>query len=100
MNNSEYPYAVDRLMACVYRRLPLAFGLGLSTPYDALRVSFAAPLGALSQAHRDAAIEAAALRSIESRRRMCVVFGPDDAVYVEPDGSRSVAPPPGGGLSI
>jgi hypothetical protein len=71
------PYLVERLMATVYRRCEVPRGLA-----------------------RDDLIAWASERSMASRRRMCVVFAPDDCVYVEPDGcwECSMRPPAGGAV--
>lgn len=96
-----YPYVVVRWMACVYRRQPVWFGLGPDESREVLVVPGPTPSDRanLSPAQREAVIEAAATACQRSAFRQCVVFAPSDAVYVEPDGSRSSEhPPPSGGV--
>ncbi len=58
------PYLVERLMPAVYRRVEL------------------------SEADDESVlIEEANERGISSGRRVCLVFGPDRCLYLEPDGS-------------
>lgn len=72
------PYLVERLMATVYRRRPVPGGLA--------RADF---------------IAWASDRSVENRRRMCLVFGPADCVYLTPDGCwQKSAEPPRGGVAV
>lgn len=100
---SPYPYLVVRYMACVYRRRPVWFGIGLSQSPEALIVPGPTPAdrSRLTPAQRDAVVEAASKACIESGFRHCVVFGRQDAVYVELDGSRSsLDAPPSGGVQI
>ena len=58
------PYLVERLMPAVYRRVELPVADDESV-----------------------LIEVANDRCISSGRRVCLVFGPDRCLYLEPDGS-------------
>ncbi len=62
----RHPYLVERLMPTVYRRLELP------------RTDDESVL-----------IEAANDRCVSSGRRVCLVFGPDRCLYLEPDGTWS-----------
>lgn len=75
---SSIPYLVERLMATVYRRRSVPAGLG-----------------------RNDLIAWAGDRSVKTKRRMCLVFGSGDCVYLEPDGCwRDSSEPPGGGVVV
>ena len=72
------PFLVERLMASVYRRRSVPPGLG-----------------------RNDLIAWAGDRSVETKRRKCLVFGPGDCVYLEPDGCwMDSTRPPGGGVVV
>ncbi len=72
------PYIVERLMPAVYRRVGVPEGLNA---------------GAL--------IEVVRSRSSSLNRRMCLVLGPEDCWYMEPDGSMKWSgDPPSGGVII
>jgi hypothetical protein len=58
------PYLVERLMPAVYRRVELP-----------------------EADDESVLIEASNDRCISSGRRVCLVFGPDRCLYLEPDGS-------------
>jgi len=72
------PYLVERLMPAVYRRVELP-----ETDDESVL------------------IEAANDRCVGSGRRVCLVFGPDRCLYLEPDGSwRWSGEAPSGGAVI
>ena len=72
------PYLVERLMATVYRRRPVPGGLA-----------------------RADLIAWAGDEAVAAGRRMCLVFGPTECVYLTPDGCwEESAEPPRGGLAV
>jgi hypothetical protein len=75
----EKPYLVERLMPAVYRRREVEVPAGLG---------------------RDDLIAWAGDQAVAARRRMCLVLGPEDCVYLEPDGcwQPSSEPPRGGAV--
>lgn len=98
-----YPHVVIRFMACVYARRSVWFGVGLEERGHDLIVPTPAPANpwALTQVERDAVVDAALVATVLTRFRHCVVFGPGDVVYVEPDGSRKASDtPPSRGLAV
>jgi hypothetical protein len=100
-NPSRYPYLTVRFMACVYLRRELVFGgVEAKNPGD-VEVDIDPPADPLhlTPGERAAVLNAALRECVRTRWRRCVRFGPEDWVYVEPDGSTdSTSPPPSGGL--
>ncbi len=98
-----HPHVVIRFMACVYARRSVWFGGGLEERGHDLVVPTPAPVDPwnLTQAEREAVLDAALAATVLTGHRRCVVFGPGDVVYVEPDGSRKASDtPPSGGLAL
>ena len=97
-----HPHVVVRFMACVYAPRSVWFGVGLPPRGHDLIVPIPPPSGPeLTAWERQAVIEAALAATVDTGFRRCVVFGPGDVVYVEPDG-RAVPSdqPPSGGVSV
>ena len=102
----QFPYLVVRLMAAVYYRYPIEFvhnGNANPDP-EALTVFESDPFdadGKLTLESKRKLIEVVSFEARETGLRMCVVFGPMEAVYVEPEGAiREAARPPVGGVDI
>jgi hypothetical protein len=80
LEDARYPYLVIRLMAAVYSVRPL--------PPDLDREV----LLALAWSTMDA---------LERRFRICLVLGPKEALYLEPDGTcRAKSQTPSGGINL
>ena len=72
------PYLVERLMPAVYRRRPVPGGLA-----------------------RDDLIAWAGDEAVAAGRGMCLVLGPEECVYLTPDGCwEESAEPPRGGVAV
>ncbi len=102
LEHSEFPYAVLRHFSAVYQRMPVRFIEDVIEPL-ANRKVLLVPIGPFergrSMDHRRIQLVArlAEISSL-SGRRACAVFGPADAVYVEPTGqTRASADIPRGG---
>ena len=100
-----YPYLVIRWMAAVYGTAEIRIVASDDGLDPGRGITIVEP------GHRDGAeldvsmrrriIEAALVRSGETRLRMCVVFGDKDSVFVEPDGRSSHSrETPRGGLRL
>src|SRR5690242_19015822 len=78
--DARYPYLVIRMMSAVYSVRPL--------PSDLSRDLLVA-------------LAWSAMNGFEGRFRMCLVLGPEEALYLEPGGtSQLLADPPSGGLNL
>ncbi len=78
--DARYPYLVIRIMSGVYSVLPL--------PSDLSRELVVA-------------LAWSAMDAFERRFRVCLVLGPKEALYLEPEGtSHLLADPPSGGLNL
>ena len=98
---SRYPYVIVRIMAAVYSERRVTFevsGQGTSVVYVPFENEPRDGDGNLNPRAREALIEEVKVQVNSGRFRMCVVFGPDDAVFVEKDGvlNPSTTPPSGG----
>ena len=99
-----YPYLVIRPMATVYSRRTIEFveyETGTPANPDAyITVRCAEPFneGRLTRQARAALIEAVKHKANERRIPMCIVFGKNELIYVNPDGTTkpSVEAPSGG----
>ncbi len=96
----SYPRVTVRFMACVYGTRAVRFGGGPCDPEHNLFVAGPEPAdrSALTPDERARVLAAAARETRATGRRRCVVFGPADRVYVEPDGSLGSGPPVRGGI--
>lgn len=101
-SETVHPYVVVRFMACIYARRSVWFGVGLPERGHDLVVPIPPPRGPeLTPQERRAVIDAALAATVDTGFRRCVVFGPGDAVYVEPDGRAwSSDQPPSGGVAV
>lgn len=88
-SHAEYPYVVIRHFAATYERRPVRFvehRAHATTPGGALLVPVdPSELGAAAT-RRAALVQRLVELARSTTRRTCAVFGPDDAVYVEPAG--------------
>lgn len=101
----EYPYVVVRVFEAIYERRPVMFlPSGAVRPAsDAIVLTHPHPFseGALVPECRDLLVQHLGRLSSVRGQRMCAVFAPDDAIYVEPDGTiKPSSQPPTGGLSL
>lgn len=103
-----FPYLVIRLMAAVYQREAVAVHLGPARAmikHKGSRLShpgIAGDVKAISNASK-AYFEAALVREVRrTKHRMCVVWGPDECTFVEPNGDilRKSEAPRGGLLML
>lgn len=97
--STEPPYLVVRLMPAIYVRYPIEFLLqnGSILHPKALIPLEPEPFdkdGGLTADCRRELIETVRFESRESGLRMCIVFGSDEAVYVEPSGGYFSGSPP------
>ncbi len=100
----QFPYLVVRLMAAVYYRYPIEFAWNGNTSSisEALILFEPNPFDAdrkLTLESKRKLIEVVSFEARETGLRMCVVFGPMEAVYVEPEGAiqEAAQPPVSGG---
>ncbi len=85
----QFPYVVIRHFAATYEWIPVRFvedATGLSQSGDTLLVPVGDSESEASDHSRAVLVERLVDLSGSTTRRTCAVFGPDDAVYVEPDG--------------
>src|SRR5947207_15521717 len=86
----DHPFVIIRWMACAYDQRPVWFGPEWLVDPRRLAIVVRDPggEGVDREAKRREAL-LAKLRELTARtgRRMCAVFGREDAVVVEPDGS-------------
>lgn len=105
-SGEAFPYFVVRLMAAVYQREIVTVDQGPALAVIKHKGSRLSHPGIAdnSRAISDAAksfFEAALVRQVRrTKHRMCVVWGPDECTFVEPNGDiqRKSAPPLGGFL--
>ena len=88
----RFPYLVVRLMPAVYNCYPIEFAWNGNTSSipEALTLFEPNPFdadGNLTPECRRKLIELVGFEARETGFRMCVVFGPKEAVYVEPEGA-------------
>ncbi len=101
-DSRPYPYLVIRWMAAVYGTAEIRFVAIKNDAEVSDGLTIVAPSyregTALDASARRAVIGAARTLSEQRRSRMCIVFGSNDAVYIEPNGkcSRSNNAPSGG----
>ncbi len=102
-----YPHIVVRWVATVYAHRDVHFAPppehDPEHPDFDLYVDLPEPADrrCLNPGERAAIVNVALHRPLYARFRRCVVFGPDDVVYVEPDGSTDTGVrPPSGGLRL
>ncbi len=100
-----YPYVVIRHFSAVYERVRVHFvqdPIESSTTGGPVLVQVISPDdGHLAEDGRAALVERLVELSRASDRKMCAVFGPAEAVYVEPDGSTAATSCiPWGGISV
>lgn len=102
----RFPYLVVHLMPAVYNRYPIEFAWSGNTNSipEALTLFEPNPFdksGELTAECRRKLIEVVSFEARETGLRMCVVFGPNEVVYVEPEGViQEAAQPPVGGVDI
>ena len=105
----RFPYVVVRWMAAVYGLREVEFvrdspgGDEVASQGGPITVSH--PLafvdGTLTEGARRAVVEKVRRISMASRFRLCVVLGPTEFVFVEPDGTtRESDRPPSGGVRL
>ena len=85
----QFPYVVIRHFAATYEWMPVRFvedAAGLSQSGDTLLVPVTDSESEASDHSRAALVERLVDLSRSTTSRTCAVFGPDDAVYVEPTG--------------
>jgi len=87
-----YPYLVCRIMTAVYASYPIEFVHNASIKPDKgfFAIVSLEPFqndGTLKSETRETLITIVSNLCTERHARMCLVFGPKDAVYCEPDGS-------------
>lgn len=91
-HGDDFPYVVVRFAACAYGKAQVEYVPGIPMPRTEGTIvqiperKADSPEG-LAFARREALIDALLGFTARSRIRMCAVFGPNDAVYVEPDGT-------------
>ena len=101
-----YPHVVVRYMATVYAQFGVKFvesgeeASKLDTVEDAFVVVYPRPYTVdeqLTPEARKALVEVVQCASQKTNHRMCVVFGEQDCVFVEPNGTAktSIEPPSG-----
>src|SRR3712207_4987136 len=97
-----YPYVVIRWVAAVYGRRPVSF----ASPLPGAEGYFLSPgyldsAGMITEEGRTE-LERLVLADVkDTRLRMCVVYGPKDCVFIEPDGSlKTSESPPSGGVRM
>ena len=100
-----YPYLVVRLMPAVYVRYPIDFlqNSGSKLSSEALLSPEPEPFdkdGKLTTDCKKKLIEVVRFEARESGLRMCVVFAPKEALYVEPSGRCYAALLPSGGMDL
>lgn len=86
---SEYPYIIVRLMPAIYSRRSILFEADACSDKD-LVIPDNQPYdksGKLTKEARDEVISATLQAVKRTGFRMCAVFGKNDCVYCEPDGS-------------
>ena len=113
-NPNPFPYIIERIMAAVYLRREVffleesngEFYFNIPTGSDKhnfyIDESDAFVNGKITANARKKLIDAVSLTSQISNRRMCVVFSSNDAVFCEPDGSKTESTniPSGGVLLV
>jgi hypothetical protein len=101
--SAGFPRILIRYQACVYGSLPVFFIDRGSPPSSALRgvwVEVHGGAGAESTEQRRAFVALLLALAARTGWRMCAVFGPNDCVYVEPDGTiRASSEGPSGGVA-
>lgn len=105
--SKDFPYVVIRFMAAVYGKRKVRFvrpGQREGERFTSMRVEVAEPTPPgqpISAAERAALIERVREDVRAKRCRMCCVFGPNDSVYCEEDGStRAHTEAPSGGARL
>ena len=94
--SDTYPYLVLRLIPAAYAFQPVTFIDEPPVPSE-LRVAQRRN----SPAAREAVLQAATVRVVKLGLRVCVVFGPENCVFIELDGSRSTSTKrPSGGVRL
>jgi hypothetical protein len=110
---NSFPYIIDRMMAAAYVRREVFFlektdeRRFFNIPAGSDKNNFyidepnAFVNGKITDTARKKLIGAVSLTSQIHNRRMCVVFSANDAVYCEPDGSKSESTSiPSGGVLL
>ena len=106
---SRFPYVVIRWMAGVYGLREVVFvpdspgGDEVASQGGPITVAHPLPFvdGTLTDEARHAVVEKVRRVSTASRFRLCVVLGPTEVVFVEPDGTtRESARAPSGGVRL
>ena len=85
----QFPYAVIRHFAATYEWMPVRFvedAADLSQSGNTFLVPVFQSENEASDTDRAVLVERLVDLSRSTERRTCAVFGPDDAVYVEPTG--------------
>lgn len=94
----HYPYVVVRVFSALYEKYEIHFDRSAAAVVLDEELRWIIP--AADRDPRQAAIDAVRDQVTATGRRMCAVFGPEDCVYVEPDGPDVVSfKPPSGGIS-
>ena len=91
-HGDDFPYVVVRFAACAYGKARVEYVPGIPMPRtEGTIMQVPEPTAyspeRLAPARRAALIDALLGFTARSRIRMCAVFGPNDAVYVEPNGT-------------
>ena len=95
----HYPYVVIRIFSAFYQNCEIHFDPdAVSVVCDQEELRWVIPANDLDP--RQAALAAVRDQVDATGYRMCAVFGPEDCIYVEPDGRDVVSfKPPSGGIS-
>jgi hypothetical protein len=105
LHSTRFPYVVLRIMTSVFRIMHVHFVDDISKSKDWVNIVIEKKEpyrnGVLKDEIRKALVKMTLLECQKANRRMCVVFGPKECVYCEPDGSTEESDgPPSGGLDL
>jgi hypothetical protein len=102
MTNTQHPFVVLRAMAAVYVKRPVRFVDDPSEPMNKVSIVVHCP-GALRSGKITPEARQRLIETVKDQVRtggcsQCIVLGPKEALYVEPDGTvkQSTQPPSGG----
>jgi thioredoxin-related protein len=103
-HSNRYPYVVLRIMSAFFRIMHVRFVKKIPKTLDwkNIVIENKEPYrdGALKEETKKFLVKIVSLECQKGNRRMCVVFGPKECVYCEPDGTTKESDgPPSGGLT-